>query len=158
MANVIDVILKTINEVQSKNSANPKQETADPSIFDLLRGKLGDIDAKTKQTNVGRAKSPNSIFDLIKKEIGKVQRANKKDPNVPTADSSIFDNILKKVEQAPQRQAKTGINKVIQDYNLRIQNIPQQQMQQIHQQYMQDRKNFDKQYAQAIFDLSKQYK
>ena len=49
MANVIDVILKTINEVQSKNSANPKQETADPSIFDLLRGKLGDIDAKTKQ-------------------------------------------------------------------------------------------------------------
>lgn len=158
MANVIETILKTINEVQSKNSANPKQETADPSIFDLLRGKLGDIDAKTKQTQVSRAKSPSSIFDLIKKEIGKAQRANKKDPNVPTADSSIFDNILKKVEQAPQRQAATGIKKVIQDYNLQIGNIPQQQMQQVHQQYINDRKNFDKQYAQAIFDLSKQYR
>jgi len=158
MANVIDVILKTINEVQSKNSANPKQETADPSVFDLLRGKLGELDAKTKQARVGRGKSPHSIFDLIKKEIGKAQRANKKDPNVPTADSSIFDNILKKVEQAPQRQATTGIKKVIQDYNLQVQNIPQQQMQQVHNQYLQDRKNFDKQYAQAIFDLSKQYR
>jgi len=137
MANVIDVILKTINEVQSKNSANPKQETADPSVFDLLRGKLGELDAKTKQARVGRGKSPHSIFDLIKK---------------------IFDNILKKVEQAPQRQATTGIKKVIQDYNLQVQNIPQQQMQQVHNQYLQDRKNFDKQYAQAIFDLSKQYR
>lgn len=156
--NIFDVILKTIGDVQAKNAANPKEETADPSIFDLLKEKLGDLDQKSREKRATRAKSPKSILDLIKKEIEGVRRQNKKDPNVATAPKSVFDNILKKVEARPQRQASTGLKKVVEEYNLDISRLPREIVHDIHTQYIADRKKFDQQYAQAIYDLMKQYK
>ena len=43
------MIVKTINDVQSKNKANPNEETADPNVFDLLKGKIQKLDEKTEQ-------------------------------------------------------------------------------------------------------------
>jgi hypothetical protein len=42
--NIFDVILKTINEVQQKNQRNPREETADPTVFGLIKGKLQNLD------------------------------------------------------------------------------------------------------------------
>lgn len=156
--NIFDVILKTIGDVQSKNAANPKEETADPSIFDLLKEKLGDLDQKSRENRSLRGKAPKSIMDLIKKEIEGVRRQNKKDPNVATAPKSVFESILKKVEARPQRQASTGLKKVAEEYNLDLNRLPREVVYNVQQQYITDRKNFDKQYAQALFDLMKQYK
>ncbi len=155
--NIFDVILKTINDVQSKNQANPHEETADPNVFDLIKGKLQNLDQKTKEKRISRGKSPSSILDLIKKEIQGARRENKKDPNVKTAPGSVFDNILKKVEERPVRQASAGLRKIVQDYNLNVSRLPNEVIQQVQQKYLQDRKNFDQQYAQAIHDLIKKY-
>ena len=156
MANVLDVILKTIQDVQQKNKKNPNVETADPSVFDLLRGKIQDIDAKAKNNQLQKGKrNPKSILDLIKNGIEGARKENKKDPNVQTAPRSIFDDILKKVNQAPQRQAISGIKKIIQDYKLDVSRVPTNMLQDIQGQYQKDIQKLNQQYAQGIFDLSK---
>ena len=150
-------LMKTINDVQSKNRSNAQEETADPSVFDLLKGKLRQLDEKSKQKRVSRGKSPSSILDLIRKEINGAQRANKKDPNVKTAPRSVFDNIMKKVNEGPKRQASSGLRKIVDDYNLNIERLPRDVVQQVQNNYIKDRKNFDQQYAQALNDLIRKY-
>jgi hypothetical protein len=154
---IFDVIMKTIGDVQSKNQANPNEPTADPSIFDLLKEKLGELDNKSREKRTNRGKSPISILDRIKKEIDAARRSNAKDPNVETAPKSVFENLLKKIEDGPKRQASTGVRKIVEDYNLDVSKLPQEVFQQVQKKYQQDRKAFDKQYAQAIYDLARKY-
>ncbi len=159
MANgkIFSMILNTINEVQQKNKANPNEETADKSVFDLMRNGLQKLDQNSLEKRKAKGKSPVSILDLIKKEINGAKRVNKKDPNVATAPSSVFDNIMKKVNATSQRQSSSGIKKIVQDYNLDVSRLPREVIQQVQGKYQNDRKAFDQQYAQAIHDLVKQY-
>ena len=154
--NILDMILKTVNDVQKKNKANPNEETADPSVFGLLKDKLRDLDQKQRERRVSRGKSPISVLDRIRKEIEGVRRTNKKDPNVKTAPKSVFDQIFKKVEEKPKRQASAGLRKIVEDYNLDISRLPREVVGQIQEKYIADRKKFDHQYAQAIHDMLKQ--
>ena len=48
MANVFDVIFKTIEDVQKKNQKDPKGETADPSIIDLTGIEVSKLDDKVR--------------------------------------------------------------------------------------------------------------
>ena len=155
--NIFEMILNTINDVQSKNQADPKVETADPNVFDLIKSKLQDLDQKNRENRASKGKSPVSILDRIKKEIEGARRENKKDPNVPTADKSIFDNILNKLNTGKKIQASTGLRKIIEDYNLEAGRLPQDVLRQVQEKYITDRQNFDQQYAQAIHDLIKKY-
>ncbi|MFK7771744.1 MAG: hypothetical protein AB8F94_06380 [Saprospiraceae bacterium] len=155
--NIFSMILNTINDVQSRNQADPKVETADPTVFDLIKNKLQNLDQKNKENRTQRGKSPVSILDRIKKEIEGARRENKKDANVATADKSIFDNILKKLDAGKKIQASTGLRKIIEDYNLNASKLPQDVIQQVQAKYLADRKNFDQQYAQAMHDLIKKY-
>ena len=156
--NILEMILNTINDVQKKNKANPNEETADPNVFDLLKSKLQQLDAKTKAKRVAKGKSPVSILDQIKKEIIGVRRQNKRDPKIKTAPPSVFDNILKRVDQRPQRQASAGLRKIVEDYNLDVSRLPKNVVQQVQQKYIADRKAFDKQYAQALHDLIRKFR
>ena len=157
MGNILGTILKTINQVQAQNKANPNEPTADQNVFDLLKSKLNNLDQKTKAKRIAKGKSPHGILDLIKNEIQGAQKENQKDPNVETAPSSIFDKLLKKVEEPQRRQASSGLRKIVEDYNLDVSKLPREVVAQVQQKYIQDRKAFDKQYAQALYDLSKQY-
>lgn len=159
MANVFDVILKTIEEVQTKNKKNPNVETADPSVFDLIKNELNKIDTKVQNNQLQKGKrNPKSIFEMIRGGIEGVQKQNRKDPNVATAPGSVFDDIINKIEQKPRRQASTGLRKIVQDYNLDISVLPQQVVQDVQAKYQNDVQAFNKQYATAIFRLVKQYK
>jgi len=155
--NILDAILNTINQVQQKNKANPNVETADPNVFDLIKSKIQKLDDRNREKRKAKGKSPVSILDRIRKEIEGARRENKKDSNVATAPKSVFDEILKKVDARPKAQASTGLRKIVEDYNLNISNFPREVVQEIQNKYIADRKNFDKQYAQAIHDLSKKY-
>jgi hypothetical protein len=151
------MILNTINDVQTRNQADSKVETADPTVFDLIKNKLQNLDEKNKANRTQRGKSPVSILDRIRKEIEGARRENKRDKNVATADKSIFDSILKKIDSGKKIQASSGIRKIIEDYNLNASKLPQDVISQVQQKYIADRKNFDQQYAQALHDLIKKY-
>ena len=156
-SNIFNVLLKTISDVQSKNKLNPNEQTADPSVFDLIKDKLLKLDQKNQQKQSARGKAPKSILDMIKKEILGARTENKKDPKVATAPKSVFDSILKKVEAPIERQASSGLRKIVQDYNLDVNRLPREVVSQVQQKYKSDRINFDKQYAQALHDLIKKY-
>jgi len=159
MANILDVILNTINDVQKKNKTNKNVETADSTVFDLLRDKISDINNKQQEGQMQKGrKNAKSILDILKDGINGARQENKKDPKVATAPKSVFDDILKKVNQGPQRQASTGIKKIIEEYNLDTSRIPSNMLQEIQSQYLNDMQKMKQQYAQGIFDLTKKFK
>ncbi len=159
MANILDVILNTINDVQKKNQKNPNVDTADSTVFDLLRDKISDLNGKQQQHQMQKGrKNAKSILDILKDGIEGARKQNKKDPNVATAPKSVFDDILKKVDQGPARQASTGIKKIIEEYNLDTRRIPTNMLQEIQAQFLKDSQKLKQQYAQGIFDLTKKYK
>ena len=65
---IFNMILNTINDVQTRNQADSKVETADPTVFDLIKNKLQNLDEKNKANRTQRGKSPVSILDRIRKE------------------------------------------------------------------------------------------
>lgn len=159
MANILDVILNTINDVQKKNKNNANVDTADATVFDLLRDKISQINGKQQEGQIQKGrKNAKSILDILKDGIEGARKENKKDPNVATAPKSVFDDILKKVDQGPARQASTGIKKIIEEYNLDTSRIPSNMLQEIQSQFQQDSQKLKQQYAQGIFDLTKKYK
>ncbi|MBT8233000.1 MAG: hypothetical protein HKO66_03955 [Saprospiraceae bacterium] len=157
MANILDILRKTIEEVQSKNQKDPKVETADPSIFDLLRKEVNKLDNKVKTGQAQKGKrNPKSILDMIKDGIEGVRKDNRKNPKVATAPKSVFEDLLKKVGQKQQRQASTGLKKVVEDYNLDIRGLSRETLVEVQNRYQEDLKKFNHQYATALFNIIKQ--
>jgi len=150
---ILDMILKTIDDVQKKNKANPREETADPNVFDLLKDKLGNLDKKISNKRVQKGKAPVSILDLIKNQIEAAKNQNRKDKSVPTADPAIFDRIMKKVEDKPKRVASTGLKRIIENYHLDVSRVNPEILKQVQRQYATDMKRMDQQYAEAIHKL-----
>lgn len=150
---ILDIILKTIDDVQKKNKANPREETADANVFDLLKGKLGDLDKKISNKRVKKGKAPVSILDLIKNQIEAAKNQNRKDKNVPTADPAIFDRIIRKVEEKPKRAASTGLKRIIENYHLDVSRVNPEVLKQVQRQYETDLKRIDQQYAEAMHKL-----
>jgi len=155
---IFDIVLSTINEVQKKNKKSKTEPTANSSIFDVIRDRVKQVEAKNKGGYSTRSKSPGSLMEQIKKEIEKTRRENKKDPKVDTAPGSVFDRIIKKVEEKPARAASTGIKRIIEEYNLDVRQVPTEVLKKVQAQYQGDLAKFNKQYAQAIFDLTKSFK
>jgi len=156
MANILDILSKTIEDVQRKNAKDPTVQTADPSIFDLLRKEVNKIDKKVQSKQAQKGKTTKSIFDMIKDGIEGVQKKNRKDPNVETAPKSVFEDILNKVQKKPMKQTNSGLGKIIQDYQLDVRGLSPQVLQQVQQRYFQDLQNFNRQYANAINNLINQ--
>ena len=152
-ANILEVILKTINDVKQKNANNPKQETAHPNVFDLIKDKIGGLDKKIQENRAKKGKSPVSILDLLKNQIEAARQHNQKDPVTPTADSNIFDSIIKKVEEKPKRTASAGVRRIIEEYNLDVSGLNRNTLQQIQQQYDSELRALGQKYAQGIQDL-----
>ncbi len=152
-ANILEVILKTINDVKQKNANNPRQETAHPNVFDLIKDKIGGLDKKIQENRAKKGKSPISILDLLKNQIEAARQHNQKDPATPTADSNIFDSIIKKVEEKPKRTASAGVRRIIEEYNLDVSGLNRNTLQQIQQQYDQELRALGQKYAQGIQDL-----
>ena len=156
--NIFDVLLKTIEDVQKQNQSNPREETADPNVFDLIKEKLRGLDEKSRHKRASKGRSPESILDLIRKEVEGARKENRKDPNTPTAPRSVFDKIIRKVEERPRRQASSGLRRIVEEYNLDVSRLPREILQQVHTKYIQDQRSFDRQYAKAIHDLIKRYR
>ncbi len=155
--NILDLILTTINDVQKRNAANPREETADPTVFDLIKSKLQNLDQKSRQKRAEKGKSPDSILDLIRQQIEGARTENKADPNVRTAPDSVFDNIIKKVGDRSNRRASSGLRRIVEEYNLDVSRVPREVLQQVQQKIVAEQKNFDQQFAQAIHNLTQKY-
>lgn len=153
--NIIEVLLKEIGKVQQKNKANPKEETADGSVFDILREKVKEVGDKTAKPGT-RGQQPKNILDMLKDVVEKVRRGNKRDKNVPTAPGSVFDKVKQKVEDAPRKEALRGVKRIAQEYNLDLSSLPAELIADINEEYQDDLEAMNRKYADGIFQLIKQ--
>jgi len=89
-------LLKTaVKRVQDSNRNNPDIRTADSSIFDKLKEKLEDV-----KSNIGpRDRGDSNLLDKLRGRIDQVKQNNKADPNVDTADDSVFDDMKHELEE-----------------------------------------------------------
>ena len=88
---------------------------------------------------------------MLQNGIEGVRKDNRRDPKMETADKSIFQQILKQVQKPQQKQASSGLRKIVQDYNLDIRVLPKSTLKQIQESYQNDLQKFNKQYANAIY-------
>ncbi len=154
-ANFFDIIKAAVNEVQKKNSANPNEPTADASVFDLLQGKLQDVENNWNTKRATKGKKPVNIVDLIKSKIDEARKQNKKDPNVETAPGSIFDQIIKKAQAKDTRRASNSIKSIIEEYNLDASKLNPQALKEIQHAFQTELKGLKDKYAKGIHDLTK---
>ena len=156
MSKLLETILKTVGDLEAKNKKNKNVETADPAVFDLLRKKVQDIQTQQQSGTLNQGKrKPKNILDMILAGVKNAQKENKKDPNVPTAPKSVFEDLLSKVESKKEKKAATGLKKIIEDYQLNVSNLPNEALVQIQSQYKQELEELNQKYAQGLFDLNK---
>lgn len=96
MSLLANLLQTAVKRVQESNRNNPDVRTADSSIFDKLKDKLEDV-----KNNVGPRKRGEStnLLDQLRNRIDEVKRNNEADPNVDTADNSVFDDMKRELEE-----------------------------------------------------------
>ena len=145
--------MNKINQIQEENKQNPNEETADGSVFDLLRNKVNDLSQKDRDKQVSKGNEPKSFMDLIRNGIDNVRQQNNDDPNVKTAPQDIFNRIKQRIDERPQRRASKGLKRIVQEYNLDISRLDPKAITQVQQQYVNDQNKLNKQYAQFINNM-----
>lgn len=142
--------MNVVNQIQQENKQNPNEETADGSVFDLLRNQVEGLAQKDKDRQAAKGKDPKSFMDLIRNGIDHVKKQNTDDPNVKTAPQDIFNRIKQRIDERPQRRASKGLKRIVQEYNLDISSLSPQVLNQIQEKYVSDQKKLNATYAQFI--------
>ncbi len=149
---VLDFIAKAIQEAQNKNRNNPNEETAHSSIFDMIKGKVQEVQQNKHQQQ--RGGQPTSIIDLIKDKVEEARQQNQKDPNVKTAPGSVFDMIKNQVDGFRQQGSQHAFGSLLDEYNLDLSRLDKNAVQQIHHSFMRDRERLRQTYALKIREIT----
>lgn len=102
MSLLANLLKNAAKKVQETNRRNPNVKTADSSIFDKLKEKFEDV-----KDNVGNRERGNStnILDQLKNRIDDIKRNNEADPNVETADNSVFEDMKRELDELKAKVA-----------------------------------------------------
>lgn len=94
----INLVKAALNKVQKNNRENPDVKTADESVFENLSRKV-DREEKEMGNNVDR----REMFDRLRRKVQETQYENEADPQVETADTSVFDDLMKEIDVANEK-------------------------------------------------------
>ncbi|MEE9437511.1 MAG: hypothetical protein V3V14_00840 [Saprospiraceae bacterium] len=90
-----------VDKVQEMNKKDEHIQTADKSIFNDLKQKI-----ETTKSEVSTAPFGNEdLYETLKKHINTTQVTNRENPEVETADVSVFDNLMKEIEELKSKVA-----------------------------------------------------
>jgi len=82
-----------LHNVSKKNEADENVKTADPKVFEAVKKKV-----ETSEHNLPTGGRRSEVFDDYMEKILQAKDENVADPNVETADNSVFDDLLKEIE------------------------------------------------------------
>ena len=105
MANLFDIIRKfgeKVAEVQQDNRESQSEKTASGSIFDNIRKKVDNMQNQNSQPTNPSSTNP---FDDFRKSVEEAQYENKENPEVETAEPSVFDRMRTEIERM-ERESK----------------------------------------------------
>lgn len=130
------LITQAIKKVQENNHKNPNVKTADTSVFDKLKDKLDQAKAKAGDRNEGRG----GLFDQLRNRIDETRKENEADPNVETADASVFDDMQKELEALKAKIAEQEMEQQNKEHAERIADLKAQAASEKRQQEEAERK------------------
>ncbi|NNE28847.1 MAG: hypothetical protein HKN16_04400 [Saprospiraceae bacterium] len=102
---LFNVIRDVIVKVAKKNNDDPEVETADERVFKKIEEKAQETVNETES----EGRSRGDLYERLRDRMNEVQKENEKDPDVATADTSVFDDFLKEIERIKAQQSGTEI-------------------------------------------------
>jgi len=93
MLNYINLVRKLAKAVQNRNEENPDVKTADSSVFENISKKLD-----REEVEIGNNVDRREMFDRMRRRMEEVKHENEEDPQIETADKSVFEDLLKEID------------------------------------------------------------
>jgi len=94
----INLVRAALSKVQKNNKENPDVKTADESVFENLSRKM-----EREEKEIGNNVDRREMFDRLRRKVEETQYENEADPQVETADPSVFDDLMKEIEAANEK-------------------------------------------------------
>jgi DNA-binding ferritin-like protein (Dps family) len=99
LGNVMGGLLKkVVQEVQKRNTNNPNVKTADSSVFENIMDRFKNRQQQADNPATSYAPSQEEFCDDLCNDLAEEQNANAANPNVETADSSVYDDMKAQIE------------------------------------------------------------
>lgn len=89
---LFEVFGQIIKQVADKNKADEKVETAEPIVFEEVKRKVEEVEQDSK------TRSRGDMYKDYYKKVEEAKRENEANPEVKTADASVFDDLLKELD------------------------------------------------------------
>jgi len=90
--NLLGTVLR---KVAKRNRDNDAVKTADPVVFEDLEKKFEGVEDESEVTGRTRADAIKDYFESVRK----AQEENEANPNVETADRSVYEDLVEQIEQ-----------------------------------------------------------
>jgi len=104
MINFSGILGKIIKEVAKRNSDRPDVKTADPVVFEDMQKH---VEAYEK-TEAPQKTSRSDMYKGMAERMKQAQKENEANPNVETAHSSVFEDMLQEIENLKQKVEAQG--------------------------------------------------
>jgi len=113
MLNFFNLAKTLINVVKSKNESDENVKTADRSVFDNMEKKIRDIDETVAKDNT---RTRADVYEEMRKRMEEVRIENEADPEIETADNSVFVDMQRQIEELQRKLgAQESGNQHVQD-------------------------------------------
>jgi len=108
MLNFFNLAKSLIDVVKAKNETDDNVKTADRTVFENMEKKIRDIDETVAKDNT---RSRADIYEEMRKRMEEVRVENEADPEIETADNSVFADMQKQIEELQRKiEAQEGGN------------------------------------------------
>ena len=96
---ILNVFAKVITEVAKRNMAKKDVKTADPVVFEEMNKEIESYERE----EAPKATSRSDMYKGMAERMRKVQKANEANPNVETAHTSVFDDMLEQIRDIEKK-------------------------------------------------------
>lgn len=90
---LFEVFGQIIKQVADKNKADETVETAEPIVFEEVKRKVEEVEQDSNTRTRG------DMYKDYFKKLEEAKRENEANPEVKTADATVFDDLLKELER-----------------------------------------------------------
>ena len=92
---LLDLFKNSVRKVKKKNTEDPNVVTADDRVFESVAKKAEETVRTADESSIDR----RDMYERMRESLEEARKENEADQHVETADSSVFDDLLKEIEE-----------------------------------------------------------
>ncbi len=100
MLNFFNLAKTLINVVKAKNETDENVKTADRTVFENMEEKIRGIEDTVEKDNT---RTRADVYAEMRKRMEEVRIENEADPEIETADSSVFTDMQKQIDELQKK-------------------------------------------------------